>query len=165
MEALIRSLAGLESWQIAGAVVLMLWQGAVFAALPEEVILIALGTMWAREKLSFPIALGVAQLGLIPADAFPMWLAHKLGNRVVTVAPFKWALKPAALAKARELVARHGTRIVFATRFIPTVRMPVYIAVGLSKMSVLRFMRTDWLASFIQITIWLCVGRWLALKS
>ncbi len=164
MESLIHSLMSLSSWQIAGTAILLLWQGAVFAALPEEIILLSLGALWGAGRIPFWVALFAAQIGLIPANAFTMGLAHKLGDRIVTVAPFKWFLKPAALEKARALVARHGERIVFVTRFTPTVRAPVYVAVGLSKIHPLNFIRTDWAASFIQIPALLCAGRWLVLK-
>lgn len=165
MESLLTRLANLQSFQIAALASVLLYQGAFLAVFPEELILTTLGFLWGEGRISFPEAMLGVWMGLLPADATTVFVASRFGHRILKVRPFSWLFSKEAVEEYLGVVRRYGRWIVFFTRFTPVVRGPVYVAAGLSKMSVLKFMQTDALASCIHVPALLLLGRWVGKNS
>jgi len=151
----------LTHWQIALVAIGLLLQGAFFTIFPEELIFISLGYLAADGRIHWLEAMLAGQVGLLPANAIAMIIGRTVGVRIFDIRPFRWVIKKEAMEKARRRLNQHAVRTVFFTRFIPTIRGPVYIAVGLSGMRLIQFVRTDALASCIQIPLLLALGAYL----
>jgi membrane protein DedA with SNARE-associated domain len=161
MHDLLLRLNALSHWHIDLIALGLLLQGAFLAILPEEVILVTLGFLAAGHKTSWLEAGVVALLGLLPANVTAVIIGRVLGVKVFHIAPFRWFLKRSTVEKAQKTLYKHSKLTVFITRFIPSVRGPVYLAVGLSGMRVLTFMQFDALASCIHIPILFAIGAYL----
>ena len=98
------------------------------------------------------------QIGLIPANFIMAWLGHRLGHKVFIKRPFCWIIKKDTLQKSVALIQKHGLWAIFATRFTPIIRAPVYLAVGISKFDLIRFIKTDFVASCFQIPLVIFLG-------
>ena len=158
METLIARLDHLEHWQIAMLASGLLYQGLFLAVFPEEVIITTLGLLWSQNRIGFFEAWVAICIGLLPANATTVFAASRLGMKIFTIRPFSWILKKEVIEESLEQVRHYGKRIVFLTRFTPIIRGPIYFAAGMSKMGVLNFMKTDFLASVIQIPSLLLLG-------
>jgi membrane protein DedA with SNARE-associated domain len=161
METLLNQLNGLEHWQIASVATVMLLQGMVLAIFPEEIVFTTLGLLWGEGKIGFFEAWLAILLGLLPANSMPAFFGRKFGLRALSARPMSWVFKKEAVEAALVLLKRHGSWIVFLTRFIPIIRGPIYFATGVSQMSAFRFFKTDALASLIQVPLLLFIGKWI----
>lgn len=159
MEALLEQLNQLSHWQIDLIALLLLLQGAVLAAFPEEIVITALGILWFQGKVNFPEALFAIQIGLLPANLVMVFIGKKLGRKFLSKRPFCWLIDATAADRAALAFRKRGVLLVALTRFTPTVRGPVYFAAGTSGMSLSRFFAVDAAASFIQIPLLLLLGK------
>lgn len=150
-------LNGLNHWQIDFLAMGLLLQGAVFAVFPEEVIILTMGLLWGQGRVTFPEALIFIQLGLLPANLAMVLIGKYLGN--------KKFLQKKRVREALQYLHRYGGGLIFVTRFVPLVRAPVYLAVGIAQYAPLSFVRIDAWASCFQISSLLLVGRWVGTHS
>ncbi len=144
---LINGLSELQIYLLAGGLLL---QGIVIAIFPEEVILITMGLLWGQGKIHFLPAVIVMQIGLMPADFGMAFLGNRVGARF---------LKKKGVEEALEYVRKYGAWVIFLTRFTPTIRGAIYLAAGISRMSLLRFFQVDYLASWIHIPLLMYIGK------
>ena len=161
IETFVHRLNGLSPAQIAIGCTLVLLQGAVFTLFPEEVVMLGMGALCARGQIQFPYAVAAILLGLLPANATMFLLGRNFGIKLLRKRPFRWVLKKSVVARARLILRTHGTRIVFTTRFVPSVRAPLYFAAGMSSLRLWRFIRADLTASLIHTPLLLAGGMLL----
>lgn len=152
----IQMIESLSGWQIHAVAFWILLQGAVVSVAPEEVVILTLGMLWGREKIGFFEAWLVIAGGLLPANLFMVFVGSRIAGRVGN--------KPLVIF-ARRFLDRYGPAAIFLTRFTPTIRGPVYLAVGLSRFPLTRFFRWDASASLVQIPALLWAGRTISLRS
>ncbi len=165
IESLLLQLSGLIHWKIALLATGLLLQGAVFTVFPEEVVVTTLGVLWSQGRIGFFEAMLAVQCGLLPANFALVFMGNRLGTRLFHIRPFSWVLKPEAVEASLAKLRRAGIWVVFSTRFIPLIRGPVYFATGLSRLPLLHFIRTDALASCIQIPLLLLLGGTIGKNS
>ena len=161
LEDLLLSLSSLESWQICGIATWLLLQGVVLTIFPEEVITVTLGILWSQGKVSFPEALIAIQAGLLPANALFVSFGQKFGTPLIRRRPLVWVIDEVDVNQALEAIRRHSKKIIFATRFIPMVRAPLYFATGMSRIGIFNFAKIDFMASLVQLPALLLLGRWI----
>lgn len=165
MQILIDRLMTLGEWQIVGAVILTLWEGAIFTVFPEEVVMCVLGVLVFQGRIPFEMAWLAVTIGLLPANLFTVLIGRGFGMAILKRAPFRWFIDPGMVQAILEPVRQKGVWIVAATRFTPIIRGPVYFSVGTSQFKPLRFLRTDFLASLAQIPLWISLGQWMGARS
>lgn len=151
-------LADLAPWQIALASTWLLLQGCVVPSVPEEILVVTLGTLVAQGRIPAPLAAVAVLAGLLPANAATVLLGSLARGRPGRRGPIGRVLASPRVAAASAVVERHGALAVLATRFTPLVRGPVYLAIGLSGLGVRRFMALDALAASVQVPFLLWVG-------
>jgi membrane protein DedA with SNARE-associated domain len=159
METLLIQLSQLQSWQMGMIATYLLLQGAIFTVFPEEVVAVTLGLLVSQNKIGFFHAWFSIGLGLLPANAFTVYMGKHFGPKLLLIRPFSWMFKKKSVDQALKKVKKYGTGIVFVTRFIPVIRGPIYLATGLSQMRILQFVGIDALASLIQIPSLLLLGK------
>lgn len=150
---------GLSHWWIDLMVVYLFVQGAFFTVFPEEVVLPTLGILWSQGRVSFLEGYASALIGLTLGDLILYSIGRHLGLRVLAKKPFSLVLDADTLNGALEKVKRWGDWLVFLVRFTPTVRAPMFFASGVSKMPVLRFLRSDLAGLLLWIPALMLFGR------
>lgn len=158
MQDLLIQFSGLPSWQIAAAATWLLLQACVVPSLPEEVVITTLGMLSSQGRIGFLTALAAVLFGLLPANSATVFIGSRLARGLSFFGPFQRAFKAAPVQDALGAVRRHGRGLVFATRFTPLVRGPVYLACGASQMGVPRFFAVDALAACVQVPLLLWLG-------
>lgn len=134
----------------------------ILVPLPEEVPLLVAGMAIARGELGFAEALAAGAVGTLLRDGsiygagrlagpgLQAFLRRRLGARLD---------RAIAAFEARD--DRQRDRFVFATRFLPGVRAPLYLVAGLLDVSLPRFLILDTVGLAITTPLTLAAGqRW-----
>ncbi len=158
-------LSHLAHWQIDFAAFALLLSSALFTIVPEELVFVTLGFL-ARFGRIHPVeAILVAHLGLIPADTLTVWFGRKLGQSVLTRRPFCFLFAKKSVHRALEKLKTRGNVLLFVSRFMPMLRAPVYLAAGISGVSLRRSTLIDLGAALIQVTSLVLLGYFLGLDA
>lgn len=165
IQQLIEKFIGLPEWQILLVTALLLLEGAIFTIFPEEVVICTLGILWSRGNVSFPGAWVAITIGLLPTNIFVVTIGRVFGMRILQRAPFRWFIDPSMVHEALAPVRKYGIGLALLTRFLPIVRAPIYFSIGISGFNPWTFVRSDVLASLVQIPLWLCIGRWMGTRA
>ncbi len=112
--------------------------------LPEELAVVTAGLMSATGQLDTVPALLVCMVAALLGDsavyAMGAFARHHAGERVRWWFP---TVSPERLQRTRELLHRHGFKVLLVARFLVGLRFAVYLAVGASRMSFARFLLVD----------------------
>lgn len=147
----------LGPFQISLIAVWLFLQGAIFSPFPEELVIATLGIFVSQNRIPFWQAMLTCQIGLLPANAFMVFV----GSRATKL---KVLQKPMVQRFSRVVLAQ-GKPLIFFLRFTPLIRGVAYLSVGYSKFGVLNFFRIDFLASLIQVPLLLKLGMVLGNDS
>lgn len=99
--------------------------------LSEDLAAIGAGLMAANAMIPFWPATFAVIMGIFIGD-FSLYLAGRwIGKPILKLAPFKWMIKEETLEASVKWFKSRGPYILFASRFIPGSRMPVYISAGI----------------------------------
>jgi membrane protein DedA with SNARE-associated domain len=146
----------IERFHYLGPAMILLLCG-VGLPLPEEVTLIASGLMVHQGKVEFlPITL-VCAAAILAGDSLPYFLGRRIGPRALEHRWVSKLLHPERFAIVEEKFKRHGSLVVFFSRFLPGIRIPAYFTAGTLGMGYLRFLALDGLGVLISVpsSIWL----------
>lgn len=156
---------------------------AVFGALilcgfgvpiPEDIVLVAGGVLSGMICESNPTFLaslkschevhtmfGVAMAGVLIGDSC-MYLAGRIfGTKLLEKRFTKKLLPQKRVNWVQKKFERYGSYFVFAARFMPGLRSPIFIVAGMSRrVSYLKFLITDGLAALISVPVWVYLGFW-----
>jgi membrane protein DedA with SNARE-associated domain len=158
MQDLLTTFSDLAPWQIGATATWLLLQACVLPSVPEEIVMATLGMLWSQGRLSFPTAFVAVLLGLLPANSAAVFIGSRLARGLSRFGPLQRTFESRPVQDALAAVRRHGRGLVFATRFTPLVRGPIYLACGASEMGIPRFFAVDALAACIQVPLVLWLG-------
>jgi len=158
MQELLTRFSGLPPWQIAATATWLLLQACVLPSLPEEIVVATLGMLASQGRIGFLTAFAAVLLGLLPANSAAVFIGSRLARGLSAFGPARRTLESRLAQNALASVRRHGRGLVFATRFIPLVRGPIYLACGASEMGVPRFFAVDAFAACIHVPLVLWAG-------
>jgi membrane protein DedA with SNARE-associated domain len=96
---------------------------------------------------------------------FPVFLGARFGHRLLLLKPFCWIFKKQAVDESMMQLRNHGKWVIFLTRFIPLIRGPIYFSIGLSQMSIRKFVCIDAFASCFQIPALLWIGSTIGRRA
>ena len=64
-----------------------------------------------------------------------------------------------------KFLRKFGPWAIVGARFTPSVRAPIYLAVGLSQFGVLNFMKFDFLAALVHVPLLIWLGAYIGRHS
>ncbi|TGK17517.1 DedA family protein [Leptospira fluminis] len=128
---------------------------------PEDVSLVSGGVIaglgYANEHVMF--AVGMA--GVLVGDGTVFLLGRIYGVRVLQIPFIARFITPERFLSVQEKFSKYGNWVVFVGRFMPGLRMPIYLTAGTSdRISFLRFLSLDFLAAAISVPIWVYLGHY-----
>lgn len=151
----------LESVGYLGLVLLIALEN-IFPPIPSEIILPLTGFLIEQGKMNFIGALLASTTGSILGALFLYILSSKLGeHRVYQIADAygKYlGLSKEDIQKSITWFRKHGTKLVFFGRVIPTIRSIVSIPAGIAGMSIQKFILYTALGSAIWNTVLISIG-------
>ena len=110
---------------------LQLGVGLAFATfVSEDLTCIAAGLLVAAGKLGFATASTACFVGIFLGDLLLVAAGRWLGRPAIARRPLRWVVTPAAVERSAHWFARRGPIVVFASRFVPGSRLPLFVAAG-----------------------------------
>ncbi|MCF7521850.1 DedA family protein [Neisseria sp. ZJ106] len=154
---------------------------AVFAVLvacgfgvpiPEDITLVTGGVISGLGYTNVHIMVAVGMLGVLVGDGCMFAAGRIWGHKILQFKPIARIMTPKRYAQVQEKFDKYGNWVLFAARFLPGLRTPIYITAGISrKVSYWRFIMMDGLAALISVPVWIYLGEygannidWLMMK-
>lgn len=129
---------------------------ALATLISEDLACIAAGTAVAEGSLNFASAIAACFCGILGGDLLLVLLGRALGRPAIARPPLRWWVSAEAVNRAERWFKRRGPRLIFASRFVPGMRLPTYVAAGLLRAPLARFL--GWFALACAIWTPLLVG-------
>lgn len=134
--------------------------------LPEDITLLTMGYLTylpmpdgsPRPHASVLLATLAGFLGCMGGDGLMFWIGRRYGMAIIGRRPFSWLLTPPRLARARQVMEQHGSKILFAARFMPGLRTVTYFTAGSLETPYSRFLTYDGLAAMISVPFFVYSG-------
>lgn len=104
---------------------------ALISLFSEDLACVAGGLLVASGIIDFWFAVIGACIGVLGADVILYALGRWIGNPILQWIPFRWFIKQEDIIKAEQMYRMRGVEIIFATRFLPGTRLPVYLVSGM----------------------------------
>lgn len=136
----------------------LLGTGVGLFPIPEDIIVLSAG-IGIFEELGnvFPVFL-IILLGIIVSDLIIFLIGRKLGIKIFNFKFLSFLFPREKVEKIQGIFNNHGWKIIFAGRFVAGLRSVVFFTAGMSKISLISFFLTDFLASLIYIPFLLFLG-------
>jgi membrane protein DedA with SNARE-associated domain len=122
--------------------------------LPEELAYIAAGIAAAFGKLNPLLAFAACVVGALLGDLVMYGMGRMFGRGLVRRRGWlsRW-LNEKTEARAEEMIRRHGLKVFLLGRFLVGVRAPMYVAAGVLRMRLARFLLVDGICATIVISL------------
>ncbi len=122
---------------------------SVATLVSEDLACITAGVMVSQGRVSFILASAACLFGIFFGDLLLFGAGRVLGRAAIRKAPLKWFIKPEDIERASLWLTRRGPAVIFASRFVPGMRLPTYFAAGALNTSFWRFTIYFFLACLI----------------
>lgn len=128
---------------------------------PEDISLVSGGVIAGLGYADEHIMFGVGMAGVLFGDGSVFLLGRVFGEKVLRIPFIAKFLTPERFAKVQEKFSQYGNWVVFMARFMPGLRMPIYLTAGTSdRISFFRFLLLDFSAAVISVPIWVYLGHY-----
>jgi pimeloyl-ACP methyl ester carboxylesterase/membrane protein DedA with SNARE-associated domain len=127
----------------------------------EDLTCIAVGLLVAQGRLSFVPGTLAAFVGIFTGDASLYIAGRFIGRAALTRAPLRWFIHPDGIERAKAWFVRRGARVIFASRFVPGLRLPTYFAAGAVHAGFLTFCFYFILAGILWTPILVGLSAWI----
>ncbi len=104
----------------------------------EDLACVVAGILAAEGRLTPAVAVGACFAGIWAGD-LALFAVGRRARGLLRRAPLRWIVDPAALDRARGWFRRRGLAAIFLSRFVPGMRLPVYVAAGATGAGFARF--------------------------
>jgi membrane protein DedA with SNARE-associated domain len=127
--------------------------------IPEDITLVAGGIISGLHYTNVHIMFAVGMAGVLAGDSIVFMLGWFLGQKVFERPMVKKLITPERFRKVQEKFSRHGRWVIFAGRFMPGLRTPIFLTAGATRrVSFLQFIALDGLAAIISVPVWIYLG-------
>ncbi|MCB1190538.1 MAG: DedA family protein [Leptospiraceae bacterium] len=127
--------------------------------IPEDITLVSGGIISALGNTNQHIMFLVGMLGVLMGDTFVFSSGRIFGERILSNKFVARIMTPKRYKQVQDKFVKYDKWVIFMARFMPGLRMPVYLSAGISqKVGLLRFIVTDFLAAIISVPIWIYLG-------
>ncbi|RYZ74193.1 MAG: DedA family protein [Proteobacteria bacterium] len=120
--------------------------------IPEDITLFAGGLLTYFGVCDPIIMVGVGLAGVLCGDSAMYFLGARYGRKLSTRGWFQKILPEARLKMASDQFRKKGSgKILFAARFMPGLRAPMFFSAGMLHVSFWRFLMWDGLAAILSV--------------
>lgn len=119
--------------------------------MPEDIILFAAGMMAFYGAAPVEGMIAICFSGVLIGDTIVYTFARFYGRKIRRTKFMKWLLPPPRMRIVRHKLHQQGNKVIFAARFMPGLRMPVYFSSGLLHLPFKTFLFYDGLAALISV--------------
>ncbi len=126
--------------------------------IPEDITLVVSGVLVSYDVVKFWPILFICLAGVLVGDSTIFLIGRFLGKKTLSSVWFSKILHVRHTDKAKRFVKKYGNKAVFAARFMPGFRAPIYFSLGFLHKSYFKFLFIDALAAIISVPVWIYVG-------
>jgi len=128
---------------------------------PEEITLISAGVLISVKQL--PLCLGFIPglAGIFMSDTILFFLGRHFGSRVFRLPLLRSILTEHRVQWAESLIQRNGPVACIVGRFLPGLRVVLFLTSGALGIKPRVFIAADVLAAVILVSLWISVGNWM----
>jgi membrane protein DedA with SNARE-associated domain len=142
-------------------VLLWLWAASLGLPIPEDIALLTGGFLcYESDGGHFDVLLmaGVALFGVLSGDLFVFFLGHRWASSLLDHRMTRRMATPERLDALRRQFLRHQIKTVFVGRFLPGMRMLVFLTAGAMKMRAWKFLLVNGTAAVISVPLFVGLG-------
>lgn len=155
MESIYFSLLGKFSYI---GLFVVLFVAGLGVPLPEDIPLLAAGWLVHKGQADLLLMMLTGLAGVMVGDSLIFNMGRKYGIHIIEHKWLRRIAKPWLLEKARNMYARHGTKILFAARFMPGLRSVMFLTAGMFRVPFWKFFIIDGAAALISVPVWVWAG-------
>ena len=119
--------------------------------IPEDITLFAAGVLCYAGKADVFVMIGIAMFGVMFGDSFIFLLGRKYGRSLTKLKFFAKALPEKRLNMVEKKLKEQGSKVIFAARFMPGLRAPIFFSAGTLKLPFQTFFFFDGFAALISV--------------
>lgn len=119
--------------------------------IPEDITLIAAGILAYYGTANVWGMIGIGLAGVMVGDTVMFWLGRHYGLALTSKPFVAWILPEKRLARVSAVLNAKGDKILFAARFTPGLRAPLFFAAGALGVPFRVFLLYDGLAALISV--------------
>lgn len=119
--------------------------------MPEDIILFAAGMLTYYGLTNLYWMIFVSMAGVLIGDSIIFFLGATYGRKLTNKWPFKQFLHPERLDSIKQRLHQKGNRLIFAARFMPGLRAPIFFSSGTLHLPYRIFLFYDGLAALISV--------------
>lgn len=124
--------------------------------IPEDITLIAAGILCYYGMTGLGTMIAVAFAGVMLGDTLIFFLGHHFGRRLTKKWFFHKLLPDDRLQAVQKRFHKSGNRLIFAARFMPGLRAPIFFSAGTLHLPARIFWFYDGLAALISVPLIIC---------
>lgn len=126
---------------------------------PEDISLVAGGIIAGLGYANVHLMLAIALAGVLIGDSTMYNLGRIMGERVLNLRLVRRLLAPKRYSLVRSKFEQYGKRVIFAARFLPGLRSPIFLTAGITRfVSFWTFVGIDSFAALISVPFWVYLG-------
>lgn len=129
---------------------------ALATLVSEDLACLSAGLLVAKGTIGFGPAAGACFAGIFAGDLLLVLAGRWFGRKSLEAAPLRWMVSAEAVRRAEVWFVARGARLIFASRFMPGTRLPTYVAAGVLRAPLRRFI--GWFALACAVWTPLLVG-------
>ena len=120
--------------------------------IPEDVTLFVAGVLAYYGVCNLKAIILLSLAGVVVGDSFMWWLGNRYGRKLASTRFFSRILTPQRLDQvATRLNAAKGERLLFAARFMPGLRAPIFFTSGTLHVPYWKFVAYDGSAALLSV--------------
>lgn len=121
--------------------------------IPEDITLFAGGLLAYYGMTDVWLTVGISFLGVILGDSLIFWLGAKYGRKLTKKWIFHKLLPDDRLNSVRRKFHARGNKLIFAARFMPGLRAPIFFSAGTLHLPYRVFLFYDGLAALLSVPL------------
>lgn len=121
--------------------------------LPEDIVLFAAGMLSYYDDANIYIMLAVCFAGVIIGDTAVFTIGALYGRKLVKKPFIQRMLPPHRLQIVQKKLHEQGNKVIFAARFMPGLRTPIFFSAGSLHLPISTFLFYDGLAATVSVPV------------
>jgi membrane protein DedA with SNARE-associated domain len=126
--------------------------------LPEDITLLTGGILASRNITDLLITNVVCFTGILLGDGVVYMLGRRFGPVLKSRGIFKRLINEQRDLKVAAVFRKYGDKVIFMARFMPGLRMPIFMTAGIYQVKAWKFFLLDGFAAMISVPVWIYLG-------
>lgn len=126
--------------------------------LPEDIILITGGILASHGVTKYWVTLAICMAGVLIGDSVIYTVGRTMGDRIKKTKIFNYIVKKERDQKIQFWFSKYGDKVIFFARFMPGLRMALFLSSGIYRVPAWKFFALDGFAALISVPLWVWLG-------